>query len=1605
MRNISAIFIYVLVLAGCTFQGSVLDLNALTPPVLTNDQGERLDSFIINTTSDLDKVSVRGECYQDDRDVAVKFVPENSTSAQAETKTFKAKCVDQRFSLELDTQTWSDTTYKIVLSVTSEAGISSATEASVLKDIVPPVLTFTGSIPAEIGSDAVSSIALAGTCESGDGDVEILAGSVVLSTWPCQSNGTFSGSVSGAGLIDGANTFIARQKDAAQNIGTTTSASFNKDVIAPLLLSSLGSLGSALSNDDSARSVTITLPTDGATQYRYVVVKDTDCSAQYAALMATTPVIGTTNIPLTFSGDGTYRICVLAGDQAGNWASAAGIYESSAVVIDKTNPALTITSPIASAKVHSTFNLTGTCEAGLTVTASGDFTPTPSSQTCTVGGTYSLALTLSNGDGAKNISVTSSDNASNATTIASHSIFKDTAIVPPSVTMTTSATMSTPLAKFTVGGCTDHTMILMKEVNSAPALGDSGWVPCSTVAENYVYDLSVTDTQGLRNIRFYARDEAGNVSTATVHTITYDSQAPIITIDAVPTLAKDGSYPFVVKVTETTVASTATLTLQYSTDGTTWNFAASRTLGVSGPMNNKSFSISWTPTSLYTGLRVRAMLTDALGMTGYGQSNAFNVVADTTAPTITANEFKINGSLNPDDTVRSYVTVSLQANDAHTAVTEFCLKTTNVAPLGSDACWVSVKAPKPGLDELATLNLVDFDFYLGTDFGVYNVYAWVKDVAGNISVNSATLKKDFNTVEYINDPAPVVSNFLTVNSTTPNTPPINADMNFVNNAAVYIKWKASDNGSISKVALYTSVDGSNYTLITDTLSNGSSNGASCSYAAPYTGCFVWNSTYPNDSFFKLQLRVTDDVGQTSQLTSPPLNSGSLNLLAGNQDPGHNGNAKQTVFNTLVGTDTAPGTLLVTTDGKIFFNDTSYGIIYIDPKTNNSKVLLRLAKENEDSYGDGIPVEQARAKEILRTTLDYQNRILVYDRYMIRRIDTTVEPMTIETIIGADPSGNLGTSTADTVADPRDVKINLYDASTPIDEWWYIKKRAIFQAHPNGDIYFVSDNPTKGKDNGGRIRIYKGSLAVPRVEAFRFSGVGVKNQPAWDLNTSDYSFFSLRYDPETSVISKAYVQALYHVPGNSYGPMTELDPTTWVANGVHPDHPFANGSMVYYDVQSMDGRVYRANRYTENRLSRLNDDGTWTSVLGTGAAGECVDGTAATSCAVSLDDAFVDRYGRIYFSTRGIIKTVVNGNVYTLFGQRKDAGDGGAASDMRLSLVYFLDHGAGDNIVLIDHQENKMREIVPGAGAEVRLVAGTGRNESVNTGIAANAQSIPYGSWNGANAFATNPANGDVYMSCDLPGTTNIRICKLNRATGFWEVIVPGTGTTLTSSQTAIPIADLLLNGYAPAIFGYQGGNLLMNHHHWNGTAHHSANLRVITPTTAEYIAGAAALDNNGDSCPDGVATNCNIGLHGVYYNASPTYFGSLSGWLFNPFRDLASGNAGDLHVAFGGNVRKMLSLPSKPVSYAYDNGHIYVCLSGKIYDVAITNASDLTSTTNWPLVQNTHYTITQMPMPASNIACEGRRMLVKPASGPKPKRLVMVARQNGLPAIIEYFLP
>src|SRR5690606_37808635 len=207
-----------------------------------------------------------------------------------------------------------------------------------------------------------------------------------------------------------------------------------------------------------------------------------------------------------------------------------------------------------------------------------------------------------------------------------------------------------------------------------------------------------------------------------------------------------------------------------------------------------------------------------------------------------------------------------------------------------------------------------------------------------------------------------------------------------------------------------------------------------------------------------------DAHQATSILSMPLNSNRFKILAGNIDPGIDSHAKSAVFK-------APGlySLAVASDGKVFVRDASYGILYINPQNG---ILQQILKIGDESLGDGGPVREATATAIYKMTIDYQDRLIIWDNDRIRRI-TTTEPMMIETIIGATNNGPPGTATSDFIINPADLDMG----SQPVNQ-------AILQPLPNGDIYFLTTHfPYPGylsQEDGSRLRVYRGSLSNPTI---------------------------------------------------------------------------------------------------------------------------------------------------------------------------------------------------------------------------------------------------------------------------------------------------------------------------------------------------------------------------------------------------------------------------------------------------------------------------------------------------------------------------------------------
>jgi class 3 adenylate cyclase len=169
-------------------------------------------------------------------------------------------------------------------------------------------------------------------------------------------------------------------------------------------------------------------------------------------------------------------------------------------------------------------------------------------------------------------------------------------------------------------------------------------------------------------------------------------------------------------------------------------------------------------------------------------------------------------------------------------------------------------------------------------------------------------------------------------------------------------------------------------------------------------------------------------------------------------------------------------------------------------------------------------------------------------------------------------------------------------------------------------------------------------------------------------------------------------------------------------GDGPDHQPATTTTIDHPVAvalDSDGRVYLVDG---NRVRRINDDGTVSTIAGTGQAGALGDGGPAT--AAELDgpqSVAIDSSGDVFIadSQNNRVQEVTASGTMTTFagtGQSGYSGDGGPASKATLNDPTGVAIGFGGAIFIADSGNNVIREATrdPVSGAYViSTFAGTG----------------------------------------------------------------------------------------------------------------------------------------------------------------------------------------------------------------------------------------------------------------------------------------------------------
>ncbi|WP_291983732.1 Ig-like domain-containing protein [Luteitalea sp.] len=390
-------------------------------------------------------------------------------------------------------------TETITVVATDAAGNTSTQSVTVNRDATPPVVAITS--PANGAVVRGPLVAVAGTASDAGGSVTVIVNGEPVVV----SGGAFSTTVPSP---QGPLTITVVASDSAGNSATAT-ATVTVDAVPPVL--------------------TITAPTNGA----LVNTPTVTISGTVVDTSATTVVIGGASVPVvggafTYSAptgtDGTQVYIVTATDAAGNETT-----QSVNVVVDRTAPVLSVSSPVEGATVSTVpLVVTGlvTDQTATTVTVNGQ-------PATLVADAWSISLT-SLADGPQTLTAVATDAAGNVVTVT-RDITLD-ASAPVVVITAPAAGALTRLGTITVTGTVAERALTGVTVNGVVASVTPAGGDVST------FTAAVPLAEGDVTLVVTATDASGRTGTAQV-TVTRDSSAPLVdvTVPARVTLRSPGT--------------------------------------------------------------------------------------------------------------------------------------------------------------------------------------------------------------------------------------------------------------------------------------------------------------------------------------------------------------------------------------------------------------------------------------------------------------------------------------------------------------------------------------------------------------------------------------------------------------------------------------------------------------------------------------------------------------------------------------------------------------------------------------------------------------------------------------------------------------------------------------------------------------------------------------------------------------------------------------------------------------------------------------------------------------------------------------------------------
>ena len=366
---------------------AITEQNALPVASVTLDQGAYINAVGETAVA----FAVSGMLSGDTGTVT--FTDHNGATVSATVTSAKA-------GYTADLSSLADGTITVTSTLAGNAG--SLADGSFTLDTTAPVVAITSTG----GFTNQTSQTVSGTVDLADGGttVTVYEGSTSLGTATVGADGTWSTTVTLAG--EGAHTLVARDTDAAGNTGTSSTAGYTLDTVAPVV--AITSTGGLTNQASQTVSGTVDLADAGTTVTVY--------EGSTALNTATVGADGTWSTTVTLAGQGTNTLVAQDTDAAGNTGSSGTI----SYTLDSIAPvaptgladAAIIAGYIDLTHDTATQSLTGTAEVGSVVTIYDGTTRLGTANANAVTGVWSYGLGKLS-DGSHSLTATATDTAGN----------------------------------------------------------------------------------------------------------------------------------------------------------------------------------------------------------------------------------------------------------------------------------------------------------------------------------------------------------------------------------------------------------------------------------------------------------------------------------------------------------------------------------------------------------------------------------------------------------------------------------------------------------------------------------------------------------------------------------------------------------------------------------------------------------------------------------------------------------------------------------------------------------------------------------------------------------------------------------------------------------------------------------------------------------------------------------------------------------------------------------------------------------------------------------------------------------------------------------------